>query len=203
MMEHAGAVVRWRDGNGNGANMHAMRVDSTGANAWPANVNSSVGSGLNYAFSGVTGPQHSLITAWRNMPGHLEMARLDTDGTLPWGASPTVLCDFASSQDVPALCSVGNEFVAAWADNRPPASNSDVFVQQRFNANGQLLWATDGLPALQTNTYIPTPGIVAGNNGAVLVTVDGNVFGLCATHPQRWLQAWPTPTAFCTPPSTR
>lgn len=194
-----GAMVNWRDGNGSGANMHAMHVTNNGTNAWPANVNSSVGSGLNYAFSSVGGPQHAVITAWRNNPGHLEMARLDTSGTLPWGAAPTVLCNYASSQDEPVMCNAGNEFVAAWADNRPPASNADVFVQ-RFDANGQLLWATDGLPGIQTNTYIPTPGIVAGNNGAVIVTVDGSVMGFCA---QRILsngtQDWAAPTPFCVP----
>lgn len=194
-----GAVVQWRDGNGSGANMHAMRVDSTGANHWPANVNSSLGGGLNYAFSSATGAQHQLITAWRNMPGHLDMARLDTNGTFPWGAAPTVLCAFASSQDAPVLCASGADHVAAWADNRPPASNADVYVQ-RFDANGQLQWAADGLPGLQTNTYIPTPGIVAGNSGSVLVTVDGTALGFCA---QRILsdgtQAWAAPTAFCVP----
>lgn len=193
-----GALVQWREGNGSGAQLRAMRVDSTGANHWAANVNSSLGSGLNYAFGSVTGANNALITAWRNMPGHLEMALLDTSGAFPWGAAPLVLCDFASSQDKPVLCAAGNAYVAAWADNRPPANNADVYVQ-RFGANGQLQWAVDGLPAIQTNSYIPTPGVVPGNGDAVIVTMDATVPGFCA---QRILgdgtQAWAAPTAFCT-----
>lgn len=194
-----GAIVQWRTGNGSGAHLYAMRVDSTGANDWAANVNTSVGgTGLNYAFDGVSGDQYQLITAWRSMAGNLDMARLDTSGILPWGTSPTVLCNFASSQDNPVLCAVSGEFVAAWADNRPPASNADLYMQ-RFDANGQPQWAADGLPGIQASTYIPTPGIVPGNSGAVIVTMDAGTPGFCA---QRILSdgshAWPAPVAFCT-----
>lgn len=194
----SGTIVQWRTGNGSGAQLYAMRVDSAGVNDWAANVNTSAGgTGLNYAFSSVSGTQHQLITAWRNMPGHLDMARLDTNGLLPWGNVPTVLCDYASSQDGPALCALGGEYVAAWADNRPPASNADLFVQ-RFDGNGNLLWNSDGLPGIQVPTYIPTPGIVAANNGSVIVTIDASNPGFCA---QRILSngspAWPAPTAFC------
>lgn len=195
-----GAIVQWRTSNGSGAHLYAMRVDSTGANNWPANVNTSMGgAGLSYVFQSVTTDQNSLITAWRNTAGHLDMARLDTNSTLAWGNLPTVLCGFASSQDSPVLCKVGNEYVAAWVDNRPPASNADLYVQ-RFDGNGQLQWAADGLLGIQTNTYIPTPGIVPSTSGAVIVTMDGNVAGFGA---QRILddgsQDWPAYVPFCLP----
>ena len=195
-----GVLVQWRTGNGSGAHLFAMRVGLDGANAWADSVNTSMGgTGLNYAFNSVLTDEGALITTWRNMIGHLDMARLNVDGTLPWGNTPTVLCDYASSQDLPVICRQGDEYVIAFSDNRPPASNADLYVQ-RITGDGQLLWDVDGLPGLQANTYIPTPGLVPSTNGAVVVTFDANVIGFCA---QRILddgsQAWPAPVIFCTP----
>jgi hypothetical protein len=195
-----GVIVQWRTGNGSGAALMAMRVDSSGTNVWPANVQTSAGNdGLNYAFHTVQDGLGAQITAWRSMPGHLVMARLDTSGALTFNPSPLVVCDYASSQDKPKLVRNGGALYAAWVDNRPPASNADLYVQ-KFNANGAPLWAADGVPALQLNTYIPTTGIVASDSGAVIVTMDGNVDGYSAMRVRgNGTLAWNAPAQFCLP----
>ncbi|MEO8069496.1 MAG: T9SS type A sorting domain-containing protein [Flavobacteriales bacterium] len=199
--DHAtGAVVQWRTGNGSGAHLMAMRVDSTGANVWAANVQTSVGSGgLNYAFHSTVDGLGAHLTAFVDLPHHIVMARVDTTGALTYSPSPVSVCTFASDQDQPmVVVSEGYTFVA-WTDNRPPANYRDLYLQ-KLDADGLPQWDPDGVAAIQLNTYIPTPGLVLSDSGAVIATIDANVAGYSAMRMRAdGTAAWPAPVQFCTP----
>src|SRR5204863_6837489 len=78
-------------------------------------------------------------------------------------------------------------------------ANQDLFIQ-KFNMNGVPQWTTDGVQAIHTNTYIPTPGLVASDEGAVITTLDGTALGFCAMRIlSAGLPDWPAPTNFCIP----
>jgi hypothetical protein len=195
-----GLIVQWRTGNGSGAHLFAMRVDTSGVNVWPANVQTSAGSGgLNYGFGSTLDGAGAQLTAFVDMPHLIVMARLDTTGALTFSPSPVPVCTFSSDQDSPSLVVNDGYTFVAWTDNRPPASYRDLYLQ-KFDANGVAQWTADGVPAIQTNTYIPTSGLVPSTDGAVIATMDGNLFGFCAMRVLTdGTQDWPSPTAFCTP----
>lgn len=194
-----GLLVQWRTGNGSGASLMAMRVDSSGTNLWPANVQTSAGSGgLNYAFHSAPDGLGAQLTAWVDMPHLIVMARLDTTGALTFSPSPVDVCTFSSDQDAPKVVVHNGYTYVAWTDNRPPASYRDLYLQ-KFDADGTLLWDPDGVPAIQLNTYIPTSGLVVSDSGAVIATIDANVAGYSAMRVRPdGTTAWPAPVTFCT-----
>lgn len=196
-----GVMVNWRDGNGLGAGYHCMRVDSSGANAWAANVATNQGGA---GFGGdhviISGEEASLILAYSDYPaGHLTMARVDTAGNQVFAPSPVPVCSFPSAQGSARMVRQGEDIMVVWTDNRPPASNQDLYMQ-RMSMDGVQLLDTNGVLVMHTNTYIPTAGVVPSLNGGVIGTMDGTLDGYSAMRMNAdGTPAWATPAAFCTP----
>ncbi|GAX59202.1 hypothetical protein SCALIN_C01_0133 [Candidatus Scalindua japonica] len=93
--------------------------------------------------------------------------RLDSKGKPLW-PSPVAVCTASFDQGSPAM--IGDEFGGAiiiWGDRREVANGSpdelDIYAQ-RINGNGQVQWATDGIPVStasgwQTNQVIAPDGL--------------------------------------------
>ncbi|MBL7951789.1 MAG: T9SS type A sorting domain-containing protein [Flavobacteriales bacterium] len=194
-----GVMVQWRTGNGTGAALMAMRVNGLGADLWSDNVQVSANNdGLNYGFHTVGTGLGAQITAWRDVPGNIVMTRLDTSGALNYPSTPMPVCTYTSYHDLPKLAMSDGTLFAAWADNRPPAANGDVYLQ-KFNADGAPQWTVDGLAAVHISTNYTTPGLVASDEGAVIVMTDGNVDGYVAMRVlPDGTPAWPGLGTFCT-----
>lgn len=194
-----GVMVQWRTGNGTGAALYAMRVGPFGGDLWADNVHVSVNNdGLNYGFHTVETGLGAQITAWRDVPGNIVMARLDTSGALTYPASPMPVCLFASYHDLPKVAMSDGVLYAAWADNRPPAANGDVYLQQ-FDSDGSPQWTVDGIPGIQISTSYTTPGLVASDSGAVIAMTDGNPDGYVAMRIRDdGTPAWSALGTFCT-----
>jgi len=195
-----GVMVQWRTGNGTGAALMAMRVSAEGADLWPDNVHVSANTdGLNYAFHTVGTGLGEQITAWRDVPGNIVMTRLDTSGSLTYPSTPLPVCTYASHHDLPKLAMSDGVLFAAWADNRPPAANGDVYMQ-KFDADGAPLWTVDGLVAVQISSVYTTPGLVPSDDGSVIAMTDGNVDGYVAMRISAdGTAAWSVLGTFCTP----
>lgn len=195
-----GVLVHWRDGNGIGAGYHAMRVDSSGANAWPANVQTNAGStGFNGNHKMVAAEDASMRLAYVNTAYKVQLVAMDTTGALLFNPSPVPVCNYASNQGQVSMVQEDGITTVVWGDSRPPASSHDVYMQ-RFDAAGNALLDTNGVPVMHLNTYIPTTGLVPSLNGSVIATIDGNVDGLSAMRMNAdGTPAWPGPVAFCTP----
>jgi hypothetical protein len=195
-----GVIVNWRCGNGSGTCLYAQRVDTTGTTAWTTDLGiSSGGPGLSYAFNTRPDGTGGFVSAWAQVGADIAMARWDTTGSLVWTPSPFFACNESHGQDNPVVVENGGDLFIAWGDNRPPASNQDLYVQ-KFDLNGTPQWTADGVQAINTNTYIPTPGLVPSDEGAVIATFDGNILGFCAMRVlNNGSLDWPSPTAFCIP----
>jgi hypothetical protein len=196
-----GLMVQWRTGNGTGAALYAMRVDANGADVWADTVRVSANSpGLNYGFHTVEMGGGTQVTAWRDVPGNIVMARLDNTGALTYPASPLPVCTYASYHDLPRLAVSDGALFAVWADNRPPANTGDLYLQ-KFDADGAPLWTVDGIAGLQIQTSFATTGMVASDSGAVIVATDSQVEGYAAMRVREdGAQAWSTYGLFCTAP---
>ncbi|MBK6777437.1 MAG: T9SS type A sorting domain-containing protein [Flavobacteriales bacterium] len=196
-----GVLFSIRCSNGAGTCLKAQRFDSLGTAAWPAYIDLADGTGLQYAFATTMDGAGALTAVWEVAADDLRMHRVDTLGNSLWSPAVQVACDLAVYvQQDPVAVTNANELFVAWEDNRPPAANSDLYIQKYDLNTAAELWAADGVPAIQTNTYIPTTGLVLSDSGGVIVTFDGNLDGYSAMRIRNdGTQAWPAPVVFCVP----
>lgn len=194
-----GILFNIRCANGAGTCLKAQRFDSLGTAVWPNYIDLADASGLQHAFSTTVDSTGAMIAAWEVGAADVRMARIDTLGNALWSPAVLPACDLAVHvQQDPVAMAAGNELFVAWEDNRPPAANSDLYIQKYDLATGAELWAADGVPAIQINTFIPTTGMVLSDSGGVVVTFDGNLDGYSAMRLRDdGTQAWPEPVTFC------
>lgn len=145
-----GLMFEERWGNGFGAPLYAMRVDSMGNQLWPANLLVSANSGgLGYEWSSAMAPSARMNSVWAN--GDLRMAIYDTTGVLFNPTAPIPVCLQADVQENPFVVQSDTETTVFWADNRSSAGNGRQVFMQRFDVDGNPLLATDGVLAMQCN----------------------------------------------------
>lgn len=197
-----GTTVIWRVGNGIGQGFKAMRVSSAGTNVWPENVDvTPPGNGFSGNHVLRPGPDASTLMAYVGAANKAQLLQLDTNGALPFDPSPIPVCGYASSQGQVSMVHAEGITTVVWGDNRPPASNLDVYMQ-RFDSEGNKLLDPDGVLVMHLNTYIPNTGLVLSLDGGVIATIDSNVGGYSAMRMNAdGTPAWPSPAAFCTPPN--
>lgn len=189
---------------GIGSPLMAIRMDAAGNAVWPTDLQVSLNTtGLQYTYASDIAQNTMMddngeLTSVFMSAGDLPMARFDTAGTFVWAPTPYFACNESHGQNEPRLVLHDGYFYVGWADNRPPASNEDMYVQ-KFDMNGTPLWAADGVPVIQTNTYIPTPDLVVSDSGGVIASFDGNTLGFAAMRLRSdGTLAWPAPVPFCT-----
>lgn len=168
-----GFILDWRTSNGSGAPEQAMRIDSTGTPVWAGPLTVSAGTaGLEYAYLTVADSAGSYISIMETNYD-IAMARYDTAATFLWSPQPYYACNESHVQSTPDILLMDDNFYVAWRDGRPPANNADMYLQ-KFDMDGNPLWTADGVEVIAMNTYIPIPTVVAGDEGAVIATFDGN-----------------------------
>ena len=195
-----GTIALWRLGNGLGQGYQAMRVNNAGANAWPANLAvTPPGNGFMGNHVLQPGPDATTFMTYVGAASKAQLLQFDTSGVLSLDPSPVTVCPYASVQNTVNMVHESGITTVVWGDNRPPASNQDVYMQ-RFDAEGNQLLDPDGVLVMHLNTYIPTTGVVASLNGSIIATIDGNLDGYSAMRMNAdGTPAWPSPAAFCTP----
>ena len=195
-----GLLFNIRAGNGAGTPLKAQRFDSLGAPVWPSYLDLADADGLNYGFSTAMDINGAQTAIWE-VNGDLRMRRIDTLGNSLWSPGVLPTCDLpVLVQQNPSSVAHDDELFVAWSDNRPPASNLDLYIQKFDLITGAELWAPDGVPAIQINSYIPSTGLVLSDSGSVVATFDGNIDGYSAMRVRNdGTQAWPAPVVMCTP----
>ncbi len=173
-----GAVIVWRDHNYDGATEHlyAQRLDATGNRLWPT-------SGVRVCTESANQVRHQIaldgaggvIIVWdddRIAGNHNVYAqRIDAGGTVQWDAAGIPICTEVHQQTFARIASddAGGAIIT-WEE-----SSRNGLYAQRVNANGDTLWAANGLVICEY--YIggrTEPQIVAdGSGGAVLCWNDG------------------------------
>ncbi len=195
-----GLLFNIREGNGAGTPLKAQRFDSLGAQVWPSYMDLADGDGLNYGFSTAMDVNGAQTAVWE-VNGDLRMRRLDTLSNSLWSPAVRNACDLqVYTQQGPSVVAKDNELFVAWGDNRPPAANLDLYVQKFDLDSGEELWAADGMPVIQINSYIPSTGLVASDSGGVVATFDGTIDGYSAMRVRNdGTLAWPAPVVMCVP----
>lgn len=146
-----GLLFEERWGNGSGAPLYAMRVDSMGTLLWPNLLQVSANSsGLGYEWTTAVAPTSRVNSVW-GYGYELRMAIYDTLGVLFNPVAPIDVCVQPDVQENPILVQSETETTVFWADNRSSAGNGRQVFMQRFTADGTPILAANGVLAMQCN----------------------------------------------------
>lgn len=172
-------ILIQRNGNGLGTGVTAWKFDKNLNLNWGPKSLTTGTAGLGYAFEVLPDGANGFVMAYIRSGNDLMATRMDSSGNFVWTPNHKPICDFSSSQDTPDLLKVGNHFYCTWIDSRPPASNSDVFLQ-KIDMQGERLWNPHGRRVFRLNSYIPTPKIIADDSSNIIVTSLQNSTGFVA-----------------------
>jgi len=177
---NGGLMLEERWGNGSGAPLYAMRVDSMGTQLWPALLQVSANStGLSYEWTTAMAPTSRLNTIWGS--GYdLRMSIYDTTGVLLNSTAPIEVCIQPDVQENPFVVQTAEESTVFWADNRASAGNGRQVFMQRFDASGTPLLAQNGVLAMQVNGNLNGfPRAMAAEDGTHIVSMfcSANLLG--------------------------
>jgi hypothetical protein len=171
-----GAIVAWQDRRNNTYdNIYAQRIDPYGNIKWQVN-------GL--AIAPVAGNQYypQLVSDWLgggvvvwqdNRLGvdyDIYAQRITREGLIQWGAAGIPICNAIGHQYNPQIIYQNSYFITTWQDKR--GADFDIYAQ-RFNQQGQILWATNGNPVVTSpmDQFIPQLSIDS-MNGAIIGWAD-------------------------------
>lgn len=168
-----------RNGNGLGTGVNAWKFDKNLNLNWGPKSLTGGTPGLGYEFEVLPDGAGGFIMAYIQSGNDLMATRMDSSGNFVWTPNHKPICDYSSSQGSPDFLKVGNHFYCAWIDNRPPANNSDVFLQ-KIDLQGERLWNPNGRRVFRLNSYIPTPKILADDSSNIIVTSLHNSTGFVA-----------------------
>lgn len=162
-------ILVQRNANGLGTGVTAWKFDKNLNLNWGPKSLITGTPGLGYAFEVLTDGAGGFVMAYINTSKNLMATRMDSSGNFLWTPTHKPICNYSSSQDTPDLLKVGNHFYCSWIDSRPPAANSDVFLQ-KIDLQGERLWNPNGRRVFRLNSYIPTPKIMADDSSNIIVT---------------------------------
>ena len=168
-----GAIIVWMDQRAGYTHLYAQRVDSTGAVLWTED-----GAPVCTA---APGEQHDprillceggeVIVTWEDSrSGNYDIyaQRFDGDGNPLWTVDGVAVCTAANDQNIPDLVSddAGGAIIA-WDDRRN--GNWDIYVQ-RIDADGNSLWASNGVAACVDEADQTGPRIASNMTGGAYIT---------------------------------
>jgi exopolysaccharide biosynthesis protein len=182
-----GAIITWMDSRNDPpgddyifGDIYAQRVDANGNVLWTADgVPISMANGDQRDPQLISDGAGGAIITWTDdrdasPPGFLNhdvyAQRIDADGNVLWAADGVPISTATAGQGVPQLVSDGmGGAIIIWGDNRVFREHN--LYAQRVDANGNVLWATDGMQITSTSDVGHHQLIGDGSGGAIIVAV--------------------------------
>lgn len=170
-------------GNGAGAMLYCLKLNPAGDTLWgPVNVLEGT-NGLSYQFSAIS-DLNGITFVWQGNGVNAEnlyARRWNADGTMGWNGTTLTLCDEDGSQGRFYWKPSGQYYYMVWADGRPGVSPGyyDIYAQ-KFDVNGNLYWAPNGIEVASLNTYIPYPEFEFSDNNSMIVSHQSTIAGFVA-----------------------
>ncbi len=184
-----GAIVAWRDGR-SGYKVYAQRIDGSGLARWAANGVSLCGAGgsqMNLRI--VSDGNGGALVAWSDSrSGNYDsyVRPVDAAGNLLLGTNGRSMCVEAGEQSPRDMTADGSGgAIIVWIDYR--GTSADIYAQ-RFNADGDALWTTNGVAVCVEDGNQSYPSVVpSGGGGAIIVWQSTNtVTTFDAVYAQRF-----------------
>lgn len=167
-----GAVVAWQDSRSGNPDVYAQRVNAAGGISWIADgyavcTDASNQGNPALASDGWGGG----IVVWddaRSGNADIYAQRVRGTGAAFWTSNGVAICTASGSQTHPQI--VGDEAggaVMAWLDLR---TGDYRIYAQRVNAQGTVLWASNGVALCTAGGIKDSPRIAADGSGGAIVT---------------------------------
>jgi hypothetical protein len=172
-----GAIFVWRDSRAGNYDIYAQRVDANGIALWTIN-----GVPICTAILEQSAPQlipngagGAIITWYDYRSGSycdVYAQKIDAGGAVQWAANGVALTTDINNQQFPQIVSDGSGgAIVTWSDGRP--SGYDIYAQ-RIDANGSIMWTTDGVPICQAaSSQVRSELVSDGAGGAIITWYDG------------------------------
>ena len=175
-----GAIIAYEYKHNSGTNpdIYAQRIDVNGVIRWtidgvpiseaansqllPSITSDGFGGAFIVWYDGRTSAQNPDIYA----------QRIDSNGAVQWTADGISICTASYGQYNPQIISDGaSGAIIAWEDSRFGSFNT--MYSQRIDANGNLLWAVDGIPVCNVGRSQSYLNLISdGSGGAILSWKD-------------------------------
>ncbi|MBI5710696.1 MAG: hypothetical protein HZC42_10390, partial [Candidatus Eisenbacteria bacterium] len=186
-----GAWIVWTDGRNGAANtdIYCRRVNAAGVPQSTADgvaVCAATGnqSTPRIAMDGLLGA--GAIMTWRDERtdgGDIYAQRILNTSVVSWAANGVVVCNAASTQQVPAMCSDGGTgVIVVWNDNR---SGADLYAQ-RVWSSGTVAWTANGVPVCSAINQQSQPQIIQDGRGGVIAVFNDYRNGGSDIYAQRF-----------------
>ena len=183
-----GAIIIWVDSDVRSfehinVRIYAQRIDADGYIQWTAG-------GVLICTAETEGPPGTVlldpaiiadgnggaIITWADQSGwddknDIYAQRIDANGNVLWAADGVVICTASGNQTDPQLVSDGSGgAIITWEDHRTSGING--IHAQRIDANGNVLWTTNGIVVGNNNQSQYNPQIISYRLGGVIITWD-------------------------------
>jgi len=182
-----GAIVTWQNTHSASSEIHAQKMNASGAVQWTVN-----GVSLCAAIGDKQNPQitsddagGAIVTWVDSRSGNYDIyaQRVNASGAIQWTADGVPLCTATASQEYPMIVPDGSGgAIVAWQDSR--GGNSDIYAQ-RVNVSGAIQWTTDGVPLCTATGGQYHPSIASDGSGGAIVTWEDYRIGNWRIFAQR------------------
>ncbi|MBI4208901.1 MAG: M36 family metallopeptidase [Deltaproteobacteria bacterium] len=190
-----GAIITWADYRSGTDNhdIYAQKTNLNGSIEWQTNgviVSSASGNQNDPRLIG-DGEGGAIITWDDKRNGTDEdiyAQRIDSNGAALWGHDGISICSFTDRQRGPSIISDGLQgAIIIWEDKRN-GSDYDIYAQ-RVDANGNILWALDGIPiVVAPNGQGVDLGFMSDGAGGVIMTWTDYRNGTGSNNPDIYAQ---------------
>ena len=181
--DKGGVIVVWEDWRNGNQDIYAQRIDANGKPLWEANgVPVYRGEGDQYDPVLIADGEGGAIFAWWDISTpdwNIFAQRLSADGKPMWNSgdgaedAPIPVCTAIGNQGAPVAVSDDNGGVFfVWSDyrNDPNFYTRAQLYAQRIAANGDALWAADGILVCDLQVNQQQPDCIRDGHGGFIVT---------------------------------
>lgn len=171
-----GAIITWIDTREGGANsnVYGQKINSSGVAQWPVNglrvCNPPGGEQFMTLVSDGAG---GAIMTWEdtrinNNDPDIYVLKINASGQVQWTENGVLICN-ANSSVLPTSTSDGaGGAIITWMDFRNDSANH--IYAQRIDANGNVLWAENGVPICTARYGGSHPIIISDDAGGAFIT---------------------------------
>ena len=181
--DKGGVIVVWEDWRNGNQDIYAQRIDASGEPLWEANgVPVYRGEGDQYDPVLIADGEGGAIFAWWDISTpdwNIFAQRLSADGKPMWNSNdeaeitPVPVCTAIGNQGAPVAVSDDNGGVFfVWSDyrNDPNVFTRAQLYAQHMTANGDALWAEDGILVCDLHVNQQQPDCIRDGHGGFIVT---------------------------------
>ena len=167
-----GAIITWHDLRSGNYDIYAQRIDANGNILWTSNgVTICNAAYTQYSPQIISDGSGGAIIVWHHDSGpsyDIYAQRVDANGNVLWDTNGVAICNAFGNQYSPQITSDGSGgAIIVWQDYL--SGNADIYAQ-RVDANGNVLWATNGVTICNVTYLKFSPQITSDGSGGAIIT---------------------------------